>query len=190
MERLDELFEYGAAKSYGSQEISMCAHMLRTAALAERDNAPDSLVAAALLHDIGHFFVDYAPGYEDARHAAMLDAGRDKRHEVAGASFLKAYFGPEITEPIRLHVSAKRYLSAIDPNYHNRLAATTRYTLMLQGGPMTAVEVAKYLRNPYGEASARLRRYDDESLSSQTPIQPFSYYRPLLVAEMTDSSSE
>ena len=187
IERLQKLFEYGAAKSYGSQEIGMCDHMLRTAALAKQDNAPDTLVAAALLHDVGHFLVDYSPTYEDARHAAMLDASRDKRHEVVGAAFLKPFFGPAITEPIRLHVSAKRYLSAVDPNYQKGLTATTQHTLKLQGGPMTAAEVADFRSNPYGEASARLRRYDDDSLCSRTPIQEFSYYRPLLIASLTDS---
>ena len=83
--------------------------MLQTAALAVGDGAAPPLVAAALLHDVGHF-TGAVTGHQ-------LMAGTDNRHSDAGAAWLAQWFGPEVTEPVRLHVAAKRYLCAVEPAY-------------------------------------------------------------------------
>ena len=116
MNGLDELFrlleEKGGAR-YGGEQVNQLQHALQCAALAERTKAPDSLVIAALLHDIGHL------SHDDEGLAAR---GLDARHEDTGAEVLSRFFGPDVTEPVRLHVEAKRYLCTANPRYFDRLS--------------------------------------------------------------------
>jgi predicted HD phosphohydrolase len=41
----------------------------------------------------------------------------DLRHEVVGARHLSGLFGSAVTRPIALHVSAKRYRCAVEPDF-------------------------------------------------------------------------
>src|SRR5205823_4068872 len=52
--------------------------------------------------------------------------GIDARHEEEGAAWLETYFGPAVTAPIRLHVTAKRYLCAVDPAYREGLSSASQ----------------------------------------------------------------
>ena len=112
--------------------------MLQAAALAELAGAAPALIAAALLHDVGHF-----TGTVTGRD---LMQGTDNRHSDQGANWLAQWFGPEVTEPVRLHVDAKRYLCAVEPGYLDRLSPASVYTLRVQGGPMQAAEAAEFER--------------------------------------------
>ena len=51
---LADIFARRGAESYLGEPVTMAEHMLQGAWLAEAEGAPDELVAAALLHDIGH----------------------------------------------------------------------------------------------------------------------------------------
>ena len=110
----------------------MSQHMLQGAVLAEQDNASEELVAAALLHDIGHYTSEFGP-LSDELHD-------DNFHDEAGARVLEGFFPPVVIECVRLHVAAKRYLCATDPSYYGKLSAASIHTLGLQGGPMNADE--------------------------------------------------
>ena len=121
--------------------MSQAEHALQAAELAEREGAPDALVVAALLHDVGHLL--------DGQDEDLADRGVDGRHEEAGCAWLAAHFGPEVIEPIRLHVAAKRYLCAVDPAYLDGLSPASRLSLSLQGGPMDAEERARFESNPF-----------------------------------------
>ena len=103
--------------------------MLQSAAAAEAEGAGDELVAAALLHDIGHLLHG---GDEDA--AAQ---GIDTHHEEVGFRFLQQHFAAAVVDPVRLHVAAKRYLCAVDPSYLSALSVASVLSLELQGGPMS-----------------------------------------------------
>lgn len=179
-----ELFRRGEKLAYGKGQVSMCAHMLQTADLAEKEDAPPGLVVAALLHDIGHFGTDYPLDFEDARHAAMLAIELDHCHEEVGAALLEPYYGPEVTEPVRLHVPAKRYLCGVDADYYNGLSETTRHTLRLQGGPMTPAESETFASQPFAEHAARLRRWDDLAMIAEREVPDFDHYRGLLSSTM------
>ena len=127
-----DLFARRGAAAYHGEAVSQTEHALQAAELAEREGAADHLVVAALLHDVGHLL--------DGQDEDLADRGLDGRHEEAGCAWLAAHFGPEVTEPIRLHVAAKRYLCAVDPAYLAGLSPASRRSLSLQGGPMNAEE--------------------------------------------------
>lgn len=154
--------------------LSQLAHALQTAALAERDGAADELVVAALLHDIGHL-LDLA-----AAEGSWVPSEIDLAHESVGARHLSSLFGPEVTAPIALHVRAKRYRAAVDPEYAAQLSDGSTRSLDVQGGPMTDDEVAAFEGNPSFEAAVALRRWDDGGKIDGLPVPDLDHYRPVL----------
>lgn len=136
---------------YGEQ-VNQNQHALQCAAFAADDGASESLVVAALLHDYGHLL------------EALEDTGRpasDAGHEMVGAALLGQLFGLDVTQPVALHVAAKRYLCAVDPDYLQALSPASVHSLKLQGGPFSAEEAGKFERLEGFHDAVRLRRYDD-----------------------------
>jgi phosphonate degradation associated HDIG domain protein len=171
---IDEIFEtYDrlGQRSYG-EDVTQLAHMLQAAHFAATDHAPDELVAAALLHDVGHFI-------EEAGDAAEL-SGIDARHEVHGAAYLARIFPTAVTAPIALHVAAKRYLCAVEPGYLDGLSDASRLSLSLQGCAFTPDEVRAFEARPYFSEAVRLRRYDDLAKQPELDVAGLETYRPLL----------
>ena len=179
MSVVDEIFrvfrDYGSGQYLG-EPVSMTEHMLQSAYAAEQDGAPPRLVAAALLHDYGHFIHEFP---EDA-----AEHGIDTRHEEVAHAFLSRHFGPEIAEPIRMHVAAKRYLCATDPSYLGELSPASLHSLELQGGPYSVAEVAEFEASPYAEDAVRLRRYDDRGKVAGLETPDLEHYRPVLEAAL------
>ena len=167
-----ELFASEGAAGYLGEPVTQAVHMLQAAVLAERDGADDALIAAALLHDVGHF-TRAVTGRE-------LTEGTDDGHSGAGACWLSQWFGEEVTEPVRLHVDAKRYLCAAVPGYAAALSPASRYTLTVQGGPMQGPDLAGFEANPYAAAACRVRRWDDAAKDPQMPVPSFDHFRPVL----------
>jgi gamma-butyrobetaine dioxygenase len=167
-----DLFAREGADEYLGEAVTQASHMLQAADLAQRDGAEDSLVAAALLHDVGHF-TGTVTGHQ-------LMAGTDNRHSDVGASWLAQWFGPEVTEPVRLHVAAKRYLCAVEPAYAKTLSPASVYTLGVQGGPMDEEAAAGFAASPYAQAACRLRRWDDAAKDPGAQLPSFEDFRPLL----------
>jgi len=178
---VDEIFrvfsEYGS-EQYLGERVSMTEHMLQAAYAAEQDGAPPQLVAAALLHDYGHFIHELPA--DSAQH------GIDTQHEEVAHAFLSEHFGPEIAEPIRMHVAAKRYLCATDPAYLDELSPASVHSLHLQGGPYSPEEVAEFELSAYAEDAVRLRRYDDIGKVEGLETPDLEHYRPVLEAAMRD----
>lgn len=167
-----DLFSRRGAEEYMGESVSMSQHMEQSAACAVVDDAPDSLVASALLHDIGHFVGDFP--------IDALENGIDNRHEEVGAQFLAAYFPASVTEPIRLHVAAKRYLCATDRDYFARLSPASVQSLQVQGGPMNEQEVKRFEANPYHKDAVMARLYDDDGKVEGLIIKPILDYRETL----------
>jgi gamma-butyrobetaine dioxygenase len=167
-----DLFASEGLADYLGEDVTQAVHMLQTAALAERDGAPDALIAAALLHDVGHF-TGTVTGQD-------LMAGTDNRHSEQGADWLARWFGPEVTEPVRLHVDAKRYLCATEPGYRELLSPASVYTLGVQGGPMAAAELAQFAANPHAAGACQVRRWDDAAKDPAAPVPPFEHFREVL----------
>lgn len=167
-----DIFQRRGADSYLGEPVTMSQHMLQAALLAEQAGAGDALVAAALLHDIGHYTSEFPP---DAQ-----DQGIDNRHNEAGAAVLAPYFPKSVTDCVRHHVPAKRYLCATDPGYFARLSEASVLTLRLQGGPMDAAEAAAFRRLPNLDDIVRVRVWDDEAKIAGRATPPFKHYQPLL----------
>jgi OPA family glycerol-3-phosphate transporter-like MFS transporter len=155
IERVVRLFAEHGDAAYLGEPVSQTEHALQAAWAAEKSGAPAALVTAALLHDLGHLLHNLP---EDC-----ATRGIDDRHEELAARWLARYFGADVTEPIRLHVPAKRYLCAADPDYRGRLSPASVLSLKLQGGPMSADEVERFRRGPHAAAATALRRWDDEA---------------------------
>ncbi|WP_421737555.1 HD domain-containing protein [Caulobacter sp.] len=168
---LTDLFTRLGGLHYG-EDVSQLEHALQTAHHAKLDGAPPALVVAALLHDVGHLMQKVG---EDA-----ADHGIDTRHEHISAGYLARAFGPEVTEPIRLHVAAKRYRVAVDPAYLARLSKASLQSLVLQGGPMSESEVEAFLAEPAAEAALRLRGYDEAGKAPDADVAGFESYHDLL----------
>src|SRR5262249_32014776 len=137
LETIMSLFAEHGAREYLGEPVSQLEHALQAARLAVKQGASDALVVAALLHDVGHLL--------DDRAADAAERGVDARHEDTGNRFLSQYFDKTVTEPIRLHVSAKRYLCAVDDVYLNHLSSASVRSLVTQGGPMSGEEAATFV---------------------------------------------
>ena len=139
VETIFALFERCGQAAYFGEPVSQLEHALQTAYQADQDHAPDHVIVAALLHDIGHMLHGLP---EDI--AAL---GVDGQHQDVGAAWLARHFDTAITEPVRLHVAAKRYLCAVDAQYQQQLSPASVQSLALQGGVMDAAELQKFKRS-------------------------------------------
>jgi gamma-butyrobetaine dioxygenase len=182
VDEIAELFGSAAAEDYLGEPVTVLAHLLQAGALAEAAGAPPALVAAALLHDVGHL-----PGVGD-RTGRELMAGTDNRHGAQGAAWLAQWFPPPVTEPIRLHVPAKRYLCAVEPSYFALLSEASVYTLSVQGGPMAEAEVAEFEADPHHADAVRLRRWDEAAKEPDADVPGFEHYREMLAALVESAS--
>ena len=167
------LFERFGSEHYG-EAATQLDHALQCAQLAVEAACPPALVAAALLHDVGQFL-------DDAGNAAQ-QLNHDARHEETGAAWLARWFAPAVTEPVRLHVAAKRYLCAVEADYAASLSAASALSLGLQGGAMTAQECTAFASNPHFAAAVQLRRFDDTGKRPDWPVAPLATYAPLLAS--------
>lgn len=165
------LFDTFGSEHYG-ENANQLQHALQCAKLAQDHGCEPSLIAAALLHDIGQFIDDAGNAAEKLNH--------DARHEITGAAFLAHSFSPEVTEPVRLHVDAKRYLCSLDPAYEAGLSGASLLSLRLQGGPMNEEEVAAFRAEPFFEQAVQLRHFDDAGKRPDWVVPGLESYRGML----------
>lgn len=167
LEALAQLFASEGMREYFGEAVTVSQHMLQAGALAESAEAPDKLVAAALLHDVGHVL----SGPHQLPHVP---------HERLGADWLSRWLPDGVTEPIRLHVAAKRYLCARQPAYFAMLSAASVQSLEVQGGPMSEAEAAAFEASPYASAAIAVRRWDEAAKDPSAASPAFDHFRPLL----------
>jgi predicted HD phosphohydrolase len=159
VDAIGRLFADQGDQAYLGEPVSMSEHMLQTAHVAELAGAAPALVVAALLHDLGHLV-----------HGLADDSAR----------WLEPHFGPEVTEPVRLHVAAKRYLCATDPTYLAVLSPASLHSLHLQGGPFTPAEASAYAAAPFALDAVAVRRWDDMGKLPDEVVPGFEHFRPLM----------
>lgn len=171
VETIFDLFDRSGGDSYG-EAVTQLEHALQCAHHARVANEPDALVAAALLHDIGHLLQKH--GLDAA------DRGIDTVHERIGAAWLAQGFGPDVTEPVRLHVEAKRYLATREPGYADALSDASKQSLALQGGPMSEAEASAFEAIAQFDPAVRLRRFDEMGKVEDVTLAPMADYRAML----------
>jgi phosphonate degradation associated HDIG domain protein len=173
------IYRARGAAAYFGEHVSMTEHALQAAHFARADGAPQTLIVAALLHDIGHL-LEPAP-------EAIEDWTADARHEVHGARWLAQRFGAEICEPVRLHVPAKRYLCRTEASYFARLSCASVRTLELQGGPMSAQEATQFEGERFYKEAVAIRRWDDHGKVAGLVTASLGDYVALIAAAARQS---
>ncbi len=166
------IFERRGAEEYLGEPVTIAEHMLQGAHAAEQRGEPEAIIVAALLHDIGHFTSDFG--------TFSMEDTEDRHHEDAGADILERFFPRIVTDCVRCHVDAKRYLCAISPDYVGRLSAASLHSLSLQGGPMSAEEITLFETNPNLDAIIKIRHLDDEGKVEGLETPPFAHFAPMI----------
>ena len=175
------LMEVGCER-YGMEAVDQLQHALQSACLAEQDGASPELITAALLHDIGHLV--------DKKFDGAAEAGIDRKHEDIGAGYLSKWMGPAVTEPIAMHVDAKRYLCAVDEEYFATLSDASVHSLRLQGGVYSADEADEFISQPFACDAVRLRRWDDLAKDPEAKTESLEHYMDIVSKALTSSSVE
>lgn len=155
------------------EDITQLAHALQCAALAHHEGSSEELIAAALLHDIGHLF-------EIERNNGP-DYTTNLQHELTGSDYLSELFPPAVTAPIAMHVEAKRYLAANEAGYFDGLSRGSQRSLDVQGGPFTAAESARFMGLEGSADAVKLRRWDDFGKVIGLDVPDFDTWIPLLL---------
>lgn len=169
---LADIFHRRGHEEYLGEPVTMAEHMLQGAYFAKRQKECDEIIVATLLHDIGHFTSEFG--------MFSMNDTTDRWHEDAGAAILAPFFPVLITDCVRYHVSAKRYLCAIDSIYFEQLSAASKHSLQLQGGPMNAAQVAEFERNPNLDSIVKVRRFDDQGKVPNMKTPAFDHYQPTI----------
>ncbi len=159
-------------EQYGTEAVSQLEHALQCATLAEKNNSTPELITASLLHDFGHLIHNLG---EDA-----AEKGIDDRHEYRALSYLKQVFSLAVTEPIRMHDNAKRYLCAVDNDYWDDLSPASKTSLELQGGIYSEEEAQKFISQPYAKDAVQLRIWDDLAKVKDLVTPDLEYFVPTI----------
>jgi phosphonate degradation associated HDIG domain protein len=168
------LFARKGGREYDGEGVTQLEHALQTAAQAESEGAAPALVAAALLHDLGHMLNDQGD--------TPTLRGIDDRHQYAALPFLRGSFDDAVLEPIRLHVDAKRYLCATRAGYFEALSADSKRSLALQGGPYDDAGAATFIARPHARDAVRVRLWDDLAKVPAAATPPLAHFLAVLEA--------
>ncbi|WP_027243890.1 (R)-1-hydroxy-2-trimethylaminoethylphosphonate oxygenase [Leisingera daeponensis] len=171
------IFDRRGDEEYLGEPVTMAEHMLQGATIAEQNGQPEEIIVGALLHDIGHFTSEFG--------TFSMDDTEDRFHEEAGAEVLEQFFPSVITDCVRYHVAAKRYLCATKPEYFNRLSEASIHSLNLQGGPMNAEEVAEFEKNPNLKQIIAVRYLDEAGKRDEMETPDYWHFAPM-VQRMVD----
>ena len=163
-----QLFAERGGEQYAGEPVTQLEHALQSAARGEAEGASDALVTAALLHDLGHLLHDFG--------ATPTLQGLDDVHQYRALPFLRGVFGEDVLGAIRLHVDAKRYLCATQPEYYDSLSDDSKRSLALQGGIFSAEQAAAFMAQPGADGAVRLRIWDDLAKVKGLATPPLAHF--------------
>jgi len=161
VDEIMQLFVTKGSAEYGGERVSQLEHALQSAHLAQTENAPPNMIVAALLHDIGH----------------LLAEAPDAAHEEIGHAYVAQHFPDSVSEPVKLHVAAKRYLCATDAQYLAQLSPASLESLRVQGGPMTDTELDAFEEERFFSQAVTLRHWDDRAKTENLAVPGLDSYR-------------
>jgi phosphonate degradation associated HDIG domain protein len=165
---IEKLFRQHGHIEYSGENVTQLEHALQAAQRAEAEGAGDTLVTAALLHDLGHLL--------NLQGDSPTARGIDDQHQYYAIPFLRPLFPPAVIEAIRLHVDAKRALCALEPEYYEALSPDSKRSLTLQGGIFARGEAEAFMARPFAADAVRVRRWDDAAKVPGHPTPPLSHY--------------
>ena len=172
LKQLLNLYRHRGQAQYGGEAVSQLEHALQCATLAQDHDSSPELIAACLLHDLGHLV------HHLGDDPALL--GIDDRHEYRAVPLLETLFPETVTHPIRLHVAAKRYLCAVDDNYWASLSPASKLSLKLQGGIFSKPMADAFIQQPHADNAVKLRRWDDLAKIETLKTPDLEYFQPIL----------
>jgi phosphonate degradation associated HDIG domain protein len=163
-----QVFAERGGEQYSGEPVTQLEHALQSALQAQQEGADDELVTAALLHDLGHLLHDLGdtPTLKNV----------DDLHQYRALPFLRGLFGTGVTQPIRLHVDAKRYLCATRSDYQAALTEDSKRSLLLQGGIFNPQQVDAFLAQPGAAEAVRVRVWDDLAKREGLATPPLSHF--------------
>jgi gamma-butyrobetaine dioxygenase len=161
VDEIMQLFATKGSAEYGGERVSQLEHALQSAHLAQTENAPPNMIVAALLHDVGH----------------LLAEAPDAAHEEIGHAYVAQHFPEAVSEPVKLHVAAKRYLCATDAQYLAQLSPASLESLHVQGGPMTDTELDAFEEESFFSQAVTLRHWDDRAKTETLTVPGLDSYR-------------
>lgn len=169
---IETLFRERGHSLYGGEAVTQLEHALQCASQAKLEQSCPAMIVAALLHDVGHLLHQHG--------ASCAQDGVDDRHEELGAAWLRRRFGSEVSEPIRMHVLAKRFLCSTDPSYEQQLSGPSQLSFRLQGGLLTDEEIQSFRETPYADDAIRLRHWDDAAKRPGLATETLEYFLRLV----------
>jgi phosphonate degradation associated HDIG domain protein len=178
---LQDIFERRGGEEYLGEPVTMAQHMLQGATIAQRNGQPEIVIVSALLHDVGHFTSEFG--------MFSMEDTKDRFHEDAGAEILQDFFPTLVTDCVRYHVAAKRYLCATHPSYFDRLSEASVHSLKLQGGPMNDDEVKEFEKNPNLKDIIAVRFLDEAGKHADMETPTFAHFAPM-VQRIVDAHCE
>jgi phosphonate degradation associated HDIG domain protein len=165
---IEKLFRAHGHIEYSGENVTQLEHALQSAQRAEAQGAGNELVAAALLHDLGHLL--------NLQGESPTRRGIDDQHQYYAIPFLRPLFPPAVIEAIRLHVDAKRALCAMEPEYYEALSPDSKRSLTLQGGIFSRAQAEAFMAKPFAADAVRVRRWDDAAKVPGHSTPPLSHY--------------
>ena len=169
---IGSIFDRCGGEEYLGEPVNMGQHMLQGATIAEQQGQPEEIIIGALLHDIGHFTSEFG--------TFTIEDTEDRHHEDAGAKVLERFFPKVITDCVRYHVAAKRYLCATKPEYFESLSEASIHSLHLQGGPLNHMEVVEFEKNPNLDQIIAVRYLDDAGKRAGMETPDYWYFAPMV----------
>lgn len=175
------LLQDSGGEEYFGEPVTKLQHAIQCAWHARQAGADEELVLAALLHDIGHLF-DTDRTIRDGRVGVV-------NHDEMGAEWLlERGFSARVARLVGGHVDAKRYLTAANQAYMERLSPASMETLKLQGGPMSQADMEAFAAEPELRDMLRLRSWDEMAKDPGWEGPGLESYREPMIRHLTNSS--